>query len=181
MPFLAGPDLRYIGAGIYELTAPCVYQGASEGFTVPTGFRTDLASVPRPVQWLVPKDGTYEKAAVLHDWCCEVGIAAGLISAVDTDGLFRRVMAESGVDLLLRWLMWTGVRLGALQTSIRRPGWLSTAPMVVLLTLLLAIFVVPVSLLVWLGLAVFWVLSVAVELPARLGRRGRRADHAGAG
>jgi hypothetical protein len=34
-------------------------------------FETDLASVPRLLTWLVPRYGTYTKAAVLHDYLCQ--------------------------------------------------------------------------------------------------------------
>lgn len=187
MPFVSGPDLRYVGDGIFELTAPAIYQGATDGFTVPAGFRTDLASVPRPVQWLVPKDGTYEQAAVLHDWLCtclesawradlgpDMRFVRAPADAVATDGIFRRVMREAGVPVLIRWLMWTGVRLGALGTPARRPGWWSTAPLVVLLSLLMAPFVLPTSLIVGLGLIVVGLLEVGIQLPGWLARRMRR-------
>lgn len=34
---------------------------------VPAGFETDFASIPRPVRFIIPKLGRYNKAAVLHD------------------------------------------------------------------------------------------------------------------
>ena len=37
---------------------------------VPKGFRTDLASVPRPFWSIIPPMGRYSQAAVIHDYLC---------------------------------------------------------------------------------------------------------------
>ena len=39
--------VRQVDAKQWELREPVTYQGAQETFTVPTGFRTDFASIPR--------------------------------------------------------------------------------------------------------------------------------------
>ena len=83
-------------------------------FVVPAGFRTDFASVPRVVTWLVPRFGAYTLAAILHDWLVTEGLRTGVVTSRQADGIFRRVMRESGVPVLRRWLMWAGVRWGAL-------------------------------------------------------------------
>lgn len=110
-------------------------------FTVPAGFVTDLASVPRLLSWLIPKTGSHNRAAVLHDLLWRVSKAAYggdlmqsdgaihlqigdgrvlklrpdvLVDPVDVDGLFRRAMRESGVNFVRRWLMWGGVRIAAI-------------------------------------------------------------------
>lgn len=36
--------------------------------TIPQGFITDLASVPRIVWWLIPPYGTYTINAIIHDY-----------------------------------------------------------------------------------------------------------------
>lgn len=108
----------------WVLLEPLVYQGKRESFTVPAGFVTDFASVPRVATWLVPRFGRYTLAAVLHDWLLEVAIGQGLVSSRDADGLFRRVMRELGVPPVRRWLMWTGVRWAAPLNRGRRPAQL---------------------------------------------------------
>ena len=49
--------------------------GASEAkprwITVPAGYRTDFASIPRLVWPLLPPVGRSGKAAVIHDWLCD--------------------------------------------------------------------------------------------------------------
>lgn len=138
MPFASGPVLRYIGAGQYATVGPTVYVGAHELITIPSDFTTDLATVPRIFWALIPPQGAYEAAAVLHDFGC-VSLAKGtcLLSSRDVDGLFRRVMREGGVGLVTRWVMWTGVRLGALFNRHRRPGWIRDAPAVLAISALL--------------------------------------------
>jgi hypothetical protein len=147
--------LRTAGADGWTLVEPLTYVGSRDRFVVPAGFVTDLASVPRPVLWLVPRSGRYTLAAVLHDWLCTVGIRTGVVTSRQADGVFRRVMREAGVPVLLRWLMWAGVRWGALADPERRPGWVFSAPGVLVISLLAAPLVLPPSLLVVPGLLVY--------------------------
>lgn len=149
--------------GIYVLTAAVAYQGRDDTFTVPAGFATDLASVPRYLTWLVPVAGVQDRAAIVHDWLCtqlehwyrncyeeeQPAVPSG-----DVDGIFRRILRELGVPLVRRWLMWAGVRWGALANPARRAGWLSTAPAVVGISLLALPVIAPATLLVLLTLAV---------------------------
>jgi hypothetical protein len=131
LPFV-GPRLtvQEDGDKHWLLTAPLHYQGAVDFFTVPSGFRTDFASVPRIFQSLVPATGRWTKAAVLHDWLVKVDN----ISPRDADGIFRRVLREEGVGPVTRWLMWAGVRWGALANPARRRGWLLDAPALLAIT-----------------------------------------------
>jgi hypothetical protein len=155
--------LRTTGADGWTLVEPLVYLGRRDRFVVPAGFGTDLATVPRPVLWLVPAAGRYTLAAVLHDWLCTVGIATGAVTSRQADGLFRRAMREAGVPVLLRWLMWTGVRWGALADPQRRRGWLLSAPGVLAVSALAAPLVLPPSVLVLPGLAVYAALERLVS------------------
>ncbi|MGY1692823.1 DUF1353 domain-containing protein [Geodermatophilus sp. SYSU D01105] len=142
-------------AQTWAVVDPLVYRGERDRFVVPAGFRTDFATVPRLVVWLVPRFGAYTLAAILHDWLCTEGIRSGVVTSREADGLFRRVMRESGVPVLRRWLMWCGVRWGALVDPLRRPGWLLSAPGVVAISLLAAPLVVPPAVVIAPGLLVF--------------------------
>jgi hypothetical protein len=137
VPFARGPVLTYVGRGQYATVGPTDYVGSDDVITIPADFRTDLATVPRIFWALIPPQGAYESAAVLHDFGC-VSLAQGtcLLTSRDVDGLFRRVMRECGVGVLTRWAMWTGVRWGALFNPARRPGWWKDAPAVVAITVL---------------------------------------------
>ena len=167
MPFVPGTlTVRRVDASTWALVDELVYQGRWERFVVPAGFRTDFASVPRPVTWLVPRFGAYTLAAILHDWLVTEGIRSGTVTARQADGIFRRVMRESGVPVLRRWLMWAGVRWGALTDPDRRPGWLVSAPGVLVVSVLAAPVVLPPAVVILPGLVVYAVAEGLVSLVA---------------
>ena len=167
MPFEPGTlVVRRVNATTWALVDDLVYQGRWQRFVVPAGFRTDFASVPRVVTWLVPRFGAYTLAAILHDWLVTEGIRSEVVSAREADGLFRRVMRESGVPVLRRWIMWAGVRWGALTDEERRPGWLASAPGVVAISVLAAPLVVPPVVVIAPGLLVYAVAERLVSLVA---------------
>lgn len=139
----------------WALSKELRYAGKRDWWTVPRGYITDFASVPRVFRWLLNVSSTYVRAAILHDWFCSFAIQAGIISAVDADGVFRRVCREEGVGWLTRWTLWCAVRWGALLNPKRRAGWMSTFwPVIGLTLLLLPVVVVSlpgviIGLLVW--------------------------------
>ncbi|MCZ2828644.1 DUF1353 domain-containing protein [Modestobacter sp. VKM Ac-2986] len=167
--------VRRTGEETWEVLEPLVYRGRRDTFVVPAGFRTDFATVPRVVVWLIPRFGRYTLAAVLHDWLVTVGLLSGAVSSRDADGLFRRVLAELDVPPVRRWLMWCGVRWGALANPLRRPGWWRDAPRLLPLSVLAAPVVVPPALVISAALAVYTVVESAVtRLVPGSGRRGDR-------
>lgn len=132
-------SIRGYGAATWMLTAPLIWTGTKgDTFTVPIGFITDFATVPRFLRWLVLPYGPYTRAAVLHDWLL-VALAdwtahgpgtgyAGTNSSNppatsrEADGVFRVAMHDLGTPWLLRWVMWTGVRWASLFSSRRAYG-----------------------------------------------------------
>jgi hypothetical protein len=167
VPFRPGSlTVRRVDADTWDLVDALVYQGRSDRFVVPAGFRTDFATVPRVVSWLVPRFGAYTLAAILHDWLCTEGIRSGAVTSREADGIFRRVMRESGVPVLRRWLMWAGVRWGALADERRRFGWVFSAPGVLAVSLVAAPLVVPPAVVILPGLLVFAVAERLVGLVA---------------
>jgi hypothetical protein len=158
---------------LWEVVAPLVYHGNRDTFVVPAGFLTDFASVPRVVVWLFPRYGRYTLAAVLHDWLTTVGLSTGAIGSRDADGIFRRVMAELHVPPVRRWLMWAGVRWGALRYPQRRAGWWRDAPRVFALSVLAAPVVVPPAAVITAALAVYTAVeSLVTALVPGADRRG---------
>jgi hypothetical protein len=145
----------------WELVNPLRYHGAVDTFYVPPGFLTDFASVPRIGVWLIPRFGRYTRAAILHDWLCKTQP----IPPVDVDGVFRRVMREEGVQPVKRYLMWAGVRWGALTDPRRRRGWWRTAPQLIGITILALPLGIPMAA-VGLGLGMYGI----AELIATGGR-----------
>lgn len=133
--------VEQVSDNTFCLHEPLIYHGHYETFTVPAGYVTDFASVPRPLVWLIPTYGKYTQAAILHDYLITDAQPARLITSNDTDGVFRLVMQELGVPFSRRWLMWCGVRLGAIGNPRRRKGSLSTLPKVLLISLLALPFI----------------------------------------
>jgi hypothetical protein len=150
VPFLSPITVRAALLGPWwNLVDDVVYRDAAGRiWTIPAGTWTDFASVPKFLQWFAPHEGLWTAAAILHDYFCEVAIAAGLISARDADRVFREVMAELGVGRFQRWLMWVGVRLGALVSPVRRAGWWRDAPAVLGLSVAALPLIAPAALVV---------------------------------
>lgn len=100
---------KTVDDGHEQLVVPLVFASSVLGreVSVPPGFVTDLASVPRlPFVYLLA-GGTAKKAAVVHDYlyreqCC---------SRRDADSVFEEAMRASGQPWWRRKLMWAGVRL----------------------------------------------------------------------
>ena len=59
----------------WMLVEPFSYHAARDTFTVPAGFVTDFASVPRVFVWLLPRYGRWTQAAILHDYLCDLARA----------------------------------------------------------------------------------------------------------
>lgn len=110
--FRSPPILTVAGCGRWALVRPLVYVARDgEALRVPAGFITDLASIPRLAQPIVPVNGCHRAAAILHDYLFVVQDRPR--QAVDA--LFLEAMALSGVRWTQRHAMHAAVRLG---------GWL---------------------------------------------------------
>jgi hypothetical protein len=96
----------------FTLTDPLEYQSdTTDGLIdVPTGFKTDLASIPRVLWNVLPPVGKYDASAVVHDFLYQIG--PNSISRSAADSVLREAMAVCGVSALQRWIIYTGVRVG---------------------------------------------------------------------
>lgn len=169
MPFTTKLRLRKFDDTEWMVESPLHYRARNQWFVVPVGFKTDFATVPQFLTWLVPTTGKYTEAAVLHDWLCTRGIELGVVSSRDADGIFRRTMRELGVPPVRRWLMWTGVRWGAVFSKTRRPGVWLDMPRVLLVSLLALPLVVPASVLAILAYVVYACLEVLAVTMSQYG------------
>lgn len=110
--FLTDLELKVasnVDDGQWLVAAPLVYQSdvAGQSFTVPVGFQTDLASVPRlPIVFLLTGD-TSREAAVVHDWLYSTHVVPRNVA----DAVLREASAVTQVPAWRRWLMWVGVRV----------------------------------------------------------------------
>ena len=92
--------------------------------TVPKGFVTDLASVPRWAWMLIPPDGPWVKAAIVHDYLYSTGGTGKWkkhppsitrpehYSRAEADFIMREAMENRGVGWFVRNLIWLAVRVG---------------------------------------------------------------------
>ena len=93
----------------WRLLAPFSYLAPGHGLiTIPAGFETDFASVPRwPLTFALL--GQYgHAAAVIHDWLYR----AGTLSRADADRVFLNALRSSGIARWRAWLMFAGARIG---------------------------------------------------------------------
>ena len=127
MAFIENDPLRveYIDGRTWLLVEDFVYLDVVEGeldeagprtrvnrITVPAGFSTDFASIPRFFWRVLPPTGEYGKAAVIHDFLYTFGADNhGPVSKAYADGVFLRAMEDLGVGAVRRQLMYRAVRL----------------------------------------------------------------------
>ena len=101
-------DLSNEGRGSWRLASPLAYSSDVSGLTitVPVGFITDFASVPRaPIAFWLTGDTAHEPA-VIHDYL----YATGLLPRALADSVLLEAMAVEGVPSWRRYAMYYAVR-----------------------------------------------------------------------
>ena len=105
-------DIRYIDGINYELLVSFSYKPPvdiiDKEISVPVGFVTDFASIPKILWPVLPPTGPYGKAAVLHDWCYRTG----MVSRLTSDNILYHAALELGTPTFKAWLIYEGVRIG---------------------------------------------------------------------
>ena len=122
-------QLEYQDGRRWLLIHPFTYEIGSEGsgrsISVPAGFVTDFASVPRFFWRLLPPTGKYGKASVLHDYLYQGGGVTEEVMEQDhtftvispvtrkqADDIFLEAMIVLGVNTWTRRMIYWGVRMG---------------------------------------------------------------------
>lgn len=100
-----------IGPRLWRVERQFIYfvgeENSNEFITVPRGFTTDFASVPRLFWTILPPDGTYTQAAVLHDFLYHTQ----QYSRKRSDEIFLEAMAVLKVWWVRRRIIYMAVRL----------------------------------------------------------------------
>lgn len=118
--FSGQPLIRKIdGARRWVLEEELMYRSrGGRTITVPVGFETDGASVPRPL-WILypPFGGEYDRAAIVHDYLYAnaerfIGDDQGQISRGEVDRLMLEMMDVDEFRLTGRRMIYRGVRVG---------------------------------------------------------------------
>lgn len=96
---------------VVVLDRPLRYRsGDARVFTVPAGFRNDLASVPAWLRSLAPSWQQTARAGVLHD-CLYRWFEVWSVSRADSDALFHEALRVDRTDAFRAWLLWKAVAL----------------------------------------------------------------------
>jgi hypothetical protein len=162
-------QVAHVARKDWVLTKPLVWEGEWEFFIIRSGFRTDFASIPKPVRWLLDNAGGNAEAAVLHDavWRESQRKVGSRVDPWHADGVFRSGLRQTGSPALTRTLMWFAVRLVA--TVSGRFGRLGPS-LVVKVLQLFGVFVLGVvsalvpTVIAALGLVSYWLFSWIVAI-----------------
>ncbi len=102
-------DVRFIDGKIWELVSPFTYvRDCREKIDVPTGYLTNMASIPKFAWgWIGSPTGEYGAAAVIHDWCCQYEPWP----RAKSDMIFYEAMRDSQVSYFKRSIMYLAVRI----------------------------------------------------------------------
>lgn len=88
------------------------YASSKGIITVPTGFLTDGASIPRAFWNILSPFGPYFPAALVHDYLYSPrSNAHHLMSRLDADLIFKEAMFNLGVGWLVRETIYRAVRM----------------------------------------------------------------------
>lgn len=112
MPFLNDLILKVVPGSTWQLAEPLTYNHTHYGLiNVPSGFKTDLASVPR-IAWRIvnPSTSGTRRPAVIHDYI--YNCLTNRFGRKQADKIFYDALRECGTNYLLVNLMYFAVRIG---------------------------------------------------------------------
>jgi hypothetical protein len=125
------------GRSLWALHDPLVYRTGEtlESITVPRGFPTDLASIPRIGWFILPVDGPWVKAAIIHDFLYTTAgtgrwgrwetrppaLGRGVpYTRREADRIMLEAMENRGVGWLSRTIIYLALRIGGSKAWERR-------------------------------------------------------------
>lgn len=100
------------GNGLWRYAAPCTFRDAQgREWTVPTGYVTNLYSMPSAIKWMFGDvDANYGAPAGLHDYLYDNHVALGITRA-EADEILWEAMRALGMRAYEAWIIYRGVRL----------------------------------------------------------------------
>lgn len=119
--FLTNLDTRTIDDKLQKLLSPFLFRSAvlNRVISVPVNFVTDAASVPRVPFVYMMVGGKAKRAACIHDFLYQTHSCR---SRRQADLTFMEAMKIDGLSLLIRELMYIGVRLGGMGSWFDGPA-----------------------------------------------------------
>ena len=112
--FNCNPPLTPLPNGVeWKLHEPLRYE-AKNGTVifVPAGFVTDFASVPQIFWNILPPTGTYDRAAILHDFCYR-------------NHLFPRARCDALLNEAMMWLEVPTWKRCLIYWNVKLFGWIA--------------------------------------------------------
>ena len=114
LEYIDGHQWKVLSAFDYYTDVPPV-----PVISVPVGFVTDFASIPRPLWNVFSPTGTYGKAAVIHDTIYRTATLP--VTRAGADAIFLEAMTALSVNWVTRNILYRGVRIfGASSYAPRR-------------------------------------------------------------
>jgi hypothetical protein len=98
------------GSRVFRLDHYFRFESEYGAITVPTGFLTDGASIPRIFWSILSPFGQYFPAAIIHDFL--YSSSNDEFTRGESDEIFLDAMDEIGVGFLTRYTIYTAVRIG---------------------------------------------------------------------
>lgn len=110
------PDLGYF----YKTKDALLVAVDGELINIPPGFKTDLASIPKPF-WIIisPSRSDLLEASIVHDY---LYIHPGLRSRIEIDSIYYQLLLNSNVDDLTAAIFYFLIRLFGLP-HFRTTDW----------------------------------------------------------
>lgn len=88
--------------------------------TVPAGFVTDFASIPRPLWVVIPPRGKYNRPAIIHDWLYQRApfdpTTNRRVTQARADSILREACENCDDRFTQRWTIYLGLRVGGFVT-----------------------------------------------------------------
>ena len=106
MPKFSALEYLYVGYDMWKLTRPFMYFGDTRTVVVPTGFITDLDSVPRVPFMHAMLKGYTVRAATIHDYLYNTQRGKKF-----ADTTFLMAMDDEGIPAARRYPIYWGVAL----------------------------------------------------------------------
>lgn len=122
-------ELKSINDGKCILESDYIYSINGFLITVPKGFITDGASIPKSLQWIYEPFGEYIKGAVIHDYLYSKYNDTG-INRTLADKIFDFIMKETGVNAKTRRKFYVAVKyFGKIfwQDKLKNEGYIDRA------------------------------------------------------
>lgn len=118
LDYIDGHSWQVVDGFTYRLGSP----DGKEYVSIPAGFVTDFASVPRVLKVVWPSPGgKWDKPAVVHDFIYRFGFVESAdgerrVTRDEGDNIFKEAMGAAGVGWMAKACLYRGVRIG---------GWVS--------------------------------------------------------